>query len=233
LVFFLWDSVFSGSSTVVFGYDRGKILTYVFGILIIRAIVFSSRTVDIAKDIGSGDLSNYLLKPINYFKYWFTRDISSKALNLIFAFFETIILYLILRPPFFFQTNPFYLLAFLVSLIVAVLLFFSILFLINMVAFWLPEMGWAFQFLFIVIIGEFLSGSLVPLDIFPRVIQNVIYALPFPYLVFFPLQIYIGKISAIAVANGLAISIGWLIVLLTLIPIVWQKGLKRYAAEGR
>lgn len=233
LVFFLWDSVFTNSSTVVFGYDRAKILTYVFGILIIRAIVFSSRTIDIAEDIETGDLSNYLLKPVNYFKYWFTRDISSKALNLVFAFFETILLYVILRPPFFLQTNPFYLIAFIFSLITAILLFFSITFLVNMIAFWLPEMGWAFQFLFIAIIGEFLSGSLFPLDIFPKAVQNIFYSLPFPYLVFFPLQIYIGKLSVASVINGLAISIGWLIVLLTLISIVWQKGLKRYAAEGR
>lgn len=233
LVFFLWSSVFTNSSTTVFGYDRGKILTYVFGILVIRAIVFSARTVDIADDIESGDLANYLVKPINYFKYWFTRDISSKALNLIFAFFETLLLYLILKPPFFLQTNPFYLLAFFVSLIFAVLLFFCILFLVNMIAFWYPEMGWAFQFLFIAIIGEFLSGSLFPLDIFPIAVQNIFYSLPFPYLVFFPLQIYIGKLSVPGVINGLAIALGWLIILLTLISIVWQKGLKKFAAEGR
>jgi len=83
LVFFLWDTVFSDPKRVVFGYDREKILTYVFAILIVKAFVLSARAVDVAGDIARGDLTNYLLKPVSYFKYWFTRDISSKSLNLL------------------------------------------------------------------------------------------------------------------------------------------------------
>ena len=39
-----------------------------------------------AGDVAQGELSNYLIKPMNYFKYWFTRDMSSKILNISFAF---------------------------------------------------------------------------------------------------------------------------------------------------
>src|SRR3990172_12211682 len=105
LIFFLWSSVFSDPSRVVFGYDKARILTYVFGILIIKAIVLSARTVDVAGEISSGDLTNFLLKPVNYFKYWFTRDLSSKALNLSFAVVEFFLLYLVLKPSLFFQTD--------------------------------------------------------------------------------------------------------------------------------
>lgn len=93
LVFFLWDTVFSNSQRVVFGYDRAKILTYVFGLVLVRAFVLSARAVDVGGEVARGDLSNYLLKPISYFKYWLTRDLSSKALNLIFAVFETTALF--------------------------------------------------------------------------------------------------------------------------------------------
>jgi ABC-2 type transport system permease protein len=233
ITFFLWSTVFEDSEKVIFGYNRGGILTYIFGILVIRAIVFSARTVDVANEIAKGDLSNYLLKPIGYFRTWLTRDLSSKALNLVFAFFETIILYLILRPPIFLQTNPWLILAFIISLIIAVMLFFYILFLINMVAFWVPEMGWALQFLLVVIITEFLSGALFPIDILPRVAQTIIYALPFPYLIFFPLQIYIGKLSSGAIINGLAISLAWTVIFGFFMNFVWKRGLKHYAAEGR
>lgn len=233
LVFFLWSTVYSSPDTEFFGYDRDRILTYVFGILIIRAIVLSARTVDVAGEISTGDLTNFLLKPINYFKYWFTRDISSKALNLGFATIEAGALFLILKPPFFIQTDPGILFAFLISLILAILMFFTLLFLVNMIAFWIPTAGWAAQFLIVVIFTEYLSGGIFPIDILPLAIQTVIYTLPFPYLLFFPLQIYLGKLSTAAMIRGLGVSFVWVVVLVFAISHVWNKGLEQYSAEGR
>jgi len=232
LIFFLWDSVYSDHTRQLFGYDRTKILTYVFGILVIKAIVFSSRSIELSRIISDGTLSLYLLKPINFFKYWFSADVASKLLNMGFSIFETIFLFLILKPDIFFQSNPVYLLLFIVSLIIAVLLFFVLIFLINIFSFWAPETGWALPFLFVVIIGDFLSGSVFPLDIFSKSAQNIFYSLPFPYLVFFPLQVYLGKLAISTVLNGIVISLGWLIVLWFLVKVFWEKGLKKFCSEG-
>lgn len=233
IVFFLWDAVFRDPGKMVFGYDRAKILTYVFGILIVRSLVLSARAVDVAEEIASGDFSNYLLKPFSYFKYWLTRDFSSKVLNLIFAFFEFMLLFVLLKPPLFFQSNSFYLFAFILSLILAILIFFILLFLVSSVPFWMPESGWGAQFLFVGIITEFLSGAVFPLDIFPSLIQKILYALPFPYLIFFPLQVYLGKLSPPQVFQGLGLAFFWLIILWFLLKIIWNRGLKVYQAFGR
>lgn len=233
LVFFLWDSVFSNPDRVVFGYNRASILTYVFGILIVRAFVLSARAVDVAGEVSNGDLSNYLVKPIDYFKYWFTRDISSKALNLVFAVFETILLYLLLKPPFFLQTNPLYLLGFVISVILAMFIFFVILFITSAVPFWMPEVAWGAQFIVVMVVTEFLSGALFPIDILPRYLQNILYLLPFPYLIFFPLQVYLGKLGAMEIITGLLISLFWAVALWFLMKTVWSRGLKAYQAFGR
>jgi len=233
LVFFLWDSVFSDPDRVVFGYNRASILTYVFGILIVRAFVLSARAVDVAGEVSSGDLSNYLVKPIDYFKYWFTRDISSKALNLVFAVFETILLYLLLKPPFFLQTNPLYLLGFVISVILAMFIFFVILFITSAVPFWMPEVAWGAQFIVVMVVTEFLSGALFPIDILPRYLQNILYLLPFPYLIFFPLQVYLGKLGAMEIVRGLLVSLFWAVALCFLMKTIWNKGLRVYQAFGR
>lgn len=233
LVFFLWDAAFSNPGRTLFGYTKPQILTYVFGVLIVRSFVLSARAVDVAGEVANGDLSNYLVKPISYFKYWLTRDISSKALNLIFAFFETLALYLIIRPPFFLQTNPFYLIAFFVSLISAMFIFFTLLFMTSSIPFWVPEVAWGAQFLVVVIVIEFLSGSLFPIDILPGVLQRILYSLPFPYLIFFPLQTYLGKLPIAQVLSGLLVSISWSIILWLILKFIWSKGLKVYQAYGR
>lgn len=233
LVFFLWDAVFSDPGKVIFGYDRAKILTYVFGLFIVRAFVLSARAMEVAGEVSRGDLSNYLIKPVSYFKYWLTRDISSKALNLVFASIEVTIFYFILKPPFFLQTNPALLMGFLASLALAVFIFFVLLFITSAVPFWMPEVAWGAQFLVIAIVIEFLSGALFPIDILPSAIQNILYLTPFPYLIFFPLQIYLGKIEGFLVVKGLLISLFWAVVLWFSLKVIWNKGLKVYQAHGR
>ncbi|KKQ52246.1 hypothetical protein A2865_02240 [Candidatus Woesebacteria bacterium RIFCSPHIGHO2_01_FULL_39_17] len=233
VVFFLWDTVFSFREGELFGYDRDRILTYVFGLIFIKAFVLSARAQDVAGEIARGDIINYLLKPVSYFKYWLTRDISSKALNLIFAVFEFGILYLILKPPFYFQTNPFQILLSVVAICIAIYTFYLILFIVNVIPFWAPEMGWGGHFLVTVILVEFLSGSLFPLDILPANLQNILSFTPFPYLIFFPLQVYLGKITGLLLLKGIVVSLVWIVILWFFMKWVWNKGFKAYQAYGR
>ncbi len=233
LVFFLWDTVFSAQGKVIFGYDKTRILTYVFGLLIIRAFVLSARAVDVAGEVANGDLSNYLIKPVSYFKYWLTRDLSSKALNLIFAAFETTALFFILKPPFFIQTNLISLTGFLISTALAMFIYFTILFVSSAIPFWIPEVAWGAQFLTTAIFVEFLSGAVFPLDILPKIIQDILNLTPFPYMIFFPLQVYLGKIAGFELLKGVVISFVWAIILWIGMNSLWKKGLKVYQSQGR
>lgn len=233
VVFFLWDTLFSVQGREIFGYDRARMLTYVFGLIIVRAFVLSARAADVAGHVARGDLSNYLVKPISYFKYWFTRDLSSKLLNIAFALGEAVILFLILRPPFFIQTNPLSVLSFLLTLIIASLIFFLLLFIVNSVTFWAPEMGWGSHFLLTVIFVEFLSGAIFPLDVLPIAIQNILSYTPFPYLIFFPLQVYLGKVSTLFLIKGIVVSGVWIVILWLTMRSVWSRGLRAYQAYGR
>lgn len=233
VVFFLWDTVFSFRQGEIFGYDRDMILTYVLGLVFIKAFVLSARSQDVAENIARGEIINYLLRPVNYFKYWLTRDISSKVLNLVFAIGEFSLLYLILKPPFYFQDNIFQLSIFFISICLAIMTYFILLFIVNAIPFWAPELGWGGHFLFTIILVEFLSGVLFPLDILPRNIQIILSMTPFPYLIFFPLQIYLGKITGLLALKGILISSFWLIILWLFMKSIWVKGLKAYQAYGR
>ena len=232
LLYFLWSTVYLDSGKMIFGYDRARILTYVFVAFFLRAIVFSSKSADIAGEIQNGGLSNYLLKPINYFLYWLTRDFASKFLNVLFAIIETAILFLILRPQFYFPSNPYQILMFILFVLIAIALYSLITFLIALIPFWMPEAGWGSLF-FVTIIIEFLSGSNFPLDVFPGVVQDILYLTPFPYLLFFPVEIFLGKISGIFLLRAVIICSFWLLGFWYLLTVVWKKGLKQYESWGR
>jgi ABC-2 type transport system permease protein len=231
--FFLWSAIFSGGAVQFFGYDKAKIFTYAFALMIVRAVVLSSRSVDVAGQIANGELTNLLLKPINYFSYWITRDFSSKLLNIIFSVFEIVVLVLLLKPNIFIQINPIYFFSFVGALLIAMFLYFSLLMLTNFIPFWAPELSWGAQFLVIVVVVEFLSGAFLPLDIFPPILYQILRFTPFPYLVFIPIKIYLGLFDYSLVVQSLLIGIAWCLILWKIVNYVWKKGLLVYEGVGR
>lgn len=231
--FFLWNAVFEHKSGDFLNYNKEKILTYALMLLVIRAITMSSKSIEVSSQIANGEISNFLLKPINFFKYWMTRDLSSKLLNIIFSILEITILLFLLKPNLFIQINFLYILSFALSLIVAVLIFFTFSMIINFIMFWFPELNWGLQFLFIYVIADFLSGAFFPLDVLPDNIYRIIRFTPFPYLIFIPIKIYLGSLSFREVFESLMIGISWTFVLFLIMKKVWLKGLRVYEAIGR
>lgn len=230
VLYFLWSVVF-GQQDVAFGYTKEAIFTYILGTAFMRSMVLSSRSVDVAGEIHSGRLTNFLIRPVSYISWWLTRDISDKLVNLIFVFVELSLIYYFLRPPLFIQSNPtFVVLAIFVSFL-ALILYFYLSFLLSMVAFWVIEV-WAPRFLAMVIV-EFLSGGTFPIDILPAPVVLFLKATPFPYLIFFPLKIYLGQVPITQIFLGITVMLFWMVIVWWSVQIVWQKGLRVYSAEGQ
>ncbi len=231
VLYFLWSAVMTQRGTV-FGYDQARIITYILGTSIVRSFILASRSVDVAGQIGSGDLSNFLLRPISYLKYWFAKDFSDKILNLVFSVFEISLIFILLRPPVIIQTNPLIIGLTILSIILGIILYFYLSFSLSMIAFWTPDNVWPPRFLATIII-EFLAGSLFPLDILPAGVFNFLRILPSTYLLFFPLNIYLGKLTLMETFFGLGISIFWILGFYQLVKLLFRFGVKNYAAWGR
>jgi len=231
LTYFLWNGVFLKNSSVA-GFTKPQMLTYVFLVLLVQSIVLSAPSGDnIGSEIGSGELSNYLLKPVNYLKYWFTRDLSSKLLNILFAIGELTILYILLKPQIVIP-NYYSLLLFTITIILSGILYFFLEVSTRFVAFWMPEYTWGFTFLTLVFI-ETLSGMIFPISLFPPFIKFLVHLTPFPYLIYYPISIFIGEttgLSAIAVLISLSL---WIFAFYKLTLFIWSRGLRVYSSEGR
>lgn len=65
-LYFLWISVFIHRQTI-FSYTADKIVTYILLVNILSSIVLDTRTAEVANEIRSGDLINYLIKPFSFF----------------------------------------------------------------------------------------------------------------------------------------------------------------------
>lgn len=231
-VYFLWATITQRNSTP-FGYEQSILITYILGTSFMRAFVFSSRSIDAQSEIAGGDLSNYLVKPINYFGYWFSRDLADKLLNIIFSIVEIIVLVFVFKPPVFIQTNPSQIGWFIIASTMAAIMYFFFSFIISLTTFWYSEAnGWPQRFLVFTLL-EFFAGGLFPLDILPEKMFELIKLLPPTFFIFTPIQIYLGNISGEKIGQALLTMIIWLVILAIIVQKMWQKGIKNYEAYGR
>ena len=228
-IYYLWVAV-TPQNGQIFGYSRSLILTYVLGTSLVGSIVFSTRTQEMGDNINNGELSQFLIKPLRYLAYWFARDIGDKLFNISFAVVELLIFYFILRPSIFLQNHLTVLFLTILAVILAVIMNFFIGSLLGMIAFWSPEV-WAPRFIFLTLVS-FFAGGLFPLDILSVYLQRIFAILPFSYLQYFPIKIYLGQLSSSDLLFGFAVAFFWSIVLYLIVAIVWKRGLKEYSSEG-
>lgn len=230
ITFFLWQAAYSGKQ-VIFNYTLPQMLTYIILLSFIHGVVLSTQTNRVSEEIAWGNLSNFLIRPINYFYHCLSRDFADKIVNTVCSVMEITLLIVLFKPPVFLQTNLSILLFFALSVMLAAFIYFLVNMLLSIIGFWSKEV-WAPRFIFYIVVA-FLAGTYFPLDIVPSGIYRMLQFLPFTYMVFFPLKIYLGNFDLPFLLTGFLVSILWSVILAFLLKVVWRKGLRKYTAEGR
>ncbi len=197
--------------------------------MILQTLIFNSHTYELGSLINNGDLSLLLLKPISISLYFLSQDLADKALNAFMLLLEIGLLLLFIHLPFHLPSLGLVLVWFLPLFILASLLYFALGFLFGLVGFWSRDV-WAPRFLFLVFL-EFATGALFPLDMLPKTWQIWLPFTPFPYLLFYPLKLFLGQLER--PFFYLAMAFFWLLVLALLDLFIWHRGMRRYEAEGR
>ncbi len=228
-LYFLWTNVFVGKATL-FGFTREQILTYVLGSTFLFSLVFVHSMDNIANDIADGRLSMFLAKPISFLGYWLVLRTATRLMNTAMTIVELSAFLIFVKPQFFIQSGSEVLILTFAALILAIVLFTFIDFVVGLAAFWtLRAYGPRFAFKMLM---EFTSGRFFPLSILPVVLFKLTNFLPFSLLVFFPLNVYLGRLTTPEIYQGLLTQIIWIVVLFIILKIVWSRGLCRYEAVG-
>lgn len=228
-LYFLWIQVFARNQNL-FNYNKNEIITYLFLTALLRPLVLTSQADSIAGELQSwGKFFSYLIKPVGYFRYWLTVDIVYKVLNLTLT--SLIVFAFIKLSSFSFQAPElvnFFL--FIVAVLIGVLNYFFFATIISSTGFWTSQV-WGLQFLMVLLI-EFSSGAFFPIDVLPKVFVAAINLTPFPYLLYYPINIFLGKLTPIESIYVIMISLVWLVVLFSFSHLIFRKGLKVYEAWG-
>jgi ABC-2 type transport system permease protein len=121
-------------------------------------------------------------------------------------------------------------LAFIPALILAFLVRFLLEWTLALAAFWTTRVNAINQVYFILML--FLAGQIAPLTLFPHWIQILADILPFRWMLGFPVELVLGRLTQLQALEGLAAQVAWVILSLVLVRIVWRAGVRVYSAVG-
>ena len=184
----------------------------------------------IAADIKDGNISQFLLKPIDYLWYRLCLFLSGRLTYVAIAFIPLTLFIFSLRKYFVFPADGATLGLFAISLVLTALLQFFMSYAMAMLAFWVLEVS---TFIFILFAFEYIaSGHLFPLDILPPAIERILFFTPFPYQLYFPVSIYMGKVTGAELARGLVTQTLWVLLAYFFARFAWNRGIRKYSAVG-
>jgi ABC-2 type transport system permease protein len=209
----------------------------VFYYLLVAVVdVFTAVNEDdwqIAADIRDGAISQFLLKPIDYLWYRLCLFFSGRITFVMMAAVPLAVFIFCFRQYFLMPADGTAMVVFPVSLVLTALLQFFTSYAMAMLAFWLLEIS---TLIFILFSFEYIaSGHMFPLpflhDQLP-LLERVLMFTPFPYQMYFPVAVYMGKISSADLWSGLLAQFIWVILSYALARFMWRRGVTKYSAFG-
>ena len=229
----LWRTIYASKreGASLSGFTQSEMIFYYMMVAVVDVLTaVNEDDWQIAADIREGNISQFLLKPIDYLWYRFCLFFAGRITYATIACVPLIVFIFCFRQYFELPADPVALTAFAFSLVMAALLQFFISYTMAMLAFWLLEIS---TLIFILFAFEYIaSGHLFPLSMLPAALHHVLMFTPFPYQLYFPVAIYMGKISGTQMAVGLVVQIFWVVAAYGLARFAWARGIKKYAAFG-
>lgn len=116
------------------------------------------------------------------------------------------------------------------ALLGAIFLHYHFLYCAGLMAFWMERVrgfeGLMWNGYFV------LGGGLAPIAFYPDFVRTIVTWSPFRYMISFPIELAIGRLTTSEIWFGFGMLAFWLTVSVVLMRLLWHRGLRRYAAAG-
>jgi len=227
----VWRTIYAGQDHNVGGYTLGQMISYYLVVTIVDMLTaVNEDDWQIAGDIREGNISQFLVKPIDYLSYRLCLFLSGRLIYTAVALVPVGLFIAFQRQYFVAPPDVTTACWFALSIVMTALLQFFTSYAMALLAFWVLEVS---TFIFILFAFEYIAGGhLFPLDILPPAIAKVLSFTPFPYQLYFPVSIYVGRTSGAALYQGILIQFVWVILAFLFARFMWARGIRKYAAVG-
>jgi len=224
----VWTIVSNGSGGSVGSYTTKEFAAYFIVLMLVNQITYTWIMYEFEYRVRQGSLSFVLLKPVHPINSDIADNVSSKLITLPFMLLIAAVLAAIFHPAL--SPTPWAIAVFIPALLLAFAVRFLLEWTLALAAFWTTRVSAINQTYFVLML--FLSGQIAPLTLLPRPIQVVAEILPFRWMIGFPVELLLGRLTSAEALTGLGAQAAWLVAGLVLLRVVWRAGLRVYSAVG-
>ncbi|MDO4777937.1 MAG: ABC-2 family transporter protein [Tissierellia bacterium] len=225
----LWKAIYGNNIKDLGGYSFKQMITY-YIIVSLLSVLLDSRdnTIKLSTMIEDGSIHNHLLKPINFFKLDFMLYGAEKIIYFLNIIIPYGILCYILRDSLFWKIE--YIPFVMISVFFAFMLKYFLGCILGLLTTWIEELSGLLDLW--KNIENFLDGKLIPLSILPKNIFTILSFLPFKYMLFVPVNIYMGNMDLNEILQSLCIQLFWCLFLWGMLLLIKKKAFKKYSGYG-
>ena len=224
----VWSAVSQGSGGKVGDYSPAEFAAYFLVLMLVNHVTYTWIMYEFESRIRDGILSFALLRPVHPIHSDIADNICAKLVTLPFmvgiALGLGALFHPLLSPPWW--SVAVFFPALLLAFLVRGLLEWTL----AQAAFWTTRVSAVNQGYFILML--FLSGQLAPLSLFPSFVQTIANILPFRWMLGFPVELVLGRLSPAEALAGIGAQAAWVLVSAALLRVVWRAGLRTYSAVG-
>jgi ABC-2 type transport system permease protein len=224
----VWSTVSNGSGGSVGSYTAGGFAAYYIAFMLVNQVTYTWVMYEYEYRVRQGSLSFALLKPVHPIHSDISDNLSSKLITLPVLLVVAGGLALAFHPTA--SLRLWAVLAFLPALALAFLVRFLLEWTLALAAFWTTRVSAINQIYFLLML--FLAGQIAPLTLFPGWIQVVADILPFRWMLGFPVELVLGRLTTLQALEGLGAQVAWVALSLLIIRAVWRAGVRVYSAVG-
>ncbi|MFO7181181.1 MAG: ABC-2 family transporter protein [Pseudomonadota bacterium] len=215
------------SATGAFPLDPTEFTRYFLAVFLVRQATIVWVIWDFEAHVVSGTLSPLLLQPSNPAFRFVVWHLTERLARAPFAL-AVLAIWLLLFPDAFFWPKLGDVCLAVLGIAASFATRFVIQYAFAMVGFWSERATSLEEVWFLVYV--FLSGVIAPLDVYPDVVRTIAAFTPFPYFVYFPVQLLLGREEN--VLRGFVVLAVWWGLGYALYRVLWRKGLRHYSAMG-
>lgn len=224
----LWIAIFrtSGQATIG-GFDSQSYLAYaLWGPFFARIAVSWMYETRMIEEVVSGSINSLIVRPISFYEYYLSQMMGYKFITTATSMLIPMAATILMKLPWHPERLPLaFLLCFYYLLVVHAMSF-----IISCFAFFLNRIHsfTVAKNLFVFL----LVGELVPIDLMPLWLKNILLWLPFSAGVFTPVAYIIGRIEIDTVINSFISVTGGIVFFNLIAWYIWKKGIKAYVGTG-
>ncbi len=211
------------------GWQREDFIAYYVGAAVVHQLTFSWVNWQWQDEIRTGALSTRLIKPADPAHHFISEQLSWRIFFLMLVV-PAVAVAAWLSPALTFDLTPARAVGVALSVILGFALSFAMASAFGVIAFWSTQSNNLYHLWYGM--GQFLSGWIAPLAMFPTALRQAARWLPFRSMLGFPTELLTGQLTAAETVAGFAVTLLWLAIFGVLYRVLWRRGLKRYEAVG-